>query len=280
MFIVRRKLSGNDRWCVLLCHSEREGSKVRQRTIKYFGVAHGINELELLTKQAKSELRDLSSGPENKENEKNPKDVLLEELVEIARVTEGFHAAIGPCFDRLGLASNLSKTRYQQLRNVVIARVAQPSSKLRTSEVLRSTFQKELSVDQIYRLMDSLVNLEDLIKLKVFNTTKKRMQNQPIDLLLFDVTTLYFESQRSDGLRENGYSKDHKIGEVQVVLALATTSSGSPIGYHLFPGNTAEVKTLMTCIKKWREDFQITNTIVVADRAMLSETNLTLMEAE
>lgn len=280
MFIVRRKLSGNDRWCVLLCHSEREGSKVRQRTIKYFGVAHGINELELLTKQAKSELRDLSSGPENKENEKNPKDVLLEELVEIARVTEGFHAAIGPCFDRLGLASNLSKTRYQQLRDVVIARVAQPSSKLRTSEVLRSTFQKELSVDQIYRLMDSLVNLEDLIKLKVFNTTKKRMQNQPIDLLLFDVTTLYFESQRSDGLRENGYSKDHKIGEVQVVLALATTSNGSPIGYHLFPGNTAEVKTLMTCIKKWREDFQITNTIVVADRAMLSETNLTLMEAE
>jgi transposase len=106
------------------------------------------------------------------------------------------------------------------------------------------------------------------------------MQDQPIDLLLFDVTTLYFESQKSDGLRENGYSKDHKIGEVQVVLALATTSNGSPIGYHLFPGNTAEVKTLLTCIKKWREDFKITNTIVVADRAMLSETNLALMESE
>ena len=107
-----------------------------------------------------------------------------------------------------------------------------------------------------------------------------RMKEQPVDLLLFDVTTLYFESQRSDGLRENGYSKDHKIGEVQIVLALATTSNGSPIGYHLFPGNTAEVNTLLQCIKKWREEFQIANTIVVADRAMLSETNLTLMEAE
>ena len=128
--------------------------------------------------------------------------------------------------------------------------------------------------------MDSLAELEDVIKFKIFNTTKKRMQDQPIDLLLFDVTTLYFESQKSDGLRENGYSKDHKIGEVQVVLALATTSNGSPIGYHLFPGNTAEVKTLLTCIKKWREDFKITNTIVVADRAMLSETNLALMESE
>ena len=43
MFIVRRKLSGKERWCVLLCQSEREGVKVYQKTIKYFGVAHGLN---------------------------------------------------------------------------------------------------------------------------------------------------------------------------------------------------------------------------------------------
>ena len=280
MFVVRRKLPGKDRWCVLLCQSEREGAKVRQKTVKYFGVARGVEELELLTKQAKSELKTISKASENDKKSRNPKDVPLGELEEVARITEGFHAVIGPCFDRLGLASILTKTRYQQLKDVVIARIAEPSSKLKTSRVLHSTFQKGLSVDQIYRLMDSLVNLEDIIKLKIFNVTKKRMQDQPIDLLLFDVTTLYFESQQSDGLRENGYSKDHKIGEVQVVLALATTSNGSPIGYHLFPGNTAEVKTLLTCIKKWREDFKITNTIVVADRAMLSETNLALMEAE
>lgn len=280
MFVVRRKLSGKDRWCVLLCHSERDGNKVRQKTIKYFGVAHGADELELLTKQAKAELKSLSQASEKAENPRNPKDVSLSELEEVARITDGFHAVIGPCFDKLGLTSVLTKTRYQQLKDIVIARVAKPASKLKTSRVLHSTFQKELSVDQIYRLMDSLQDLEDVIKLKIFNATKKRMQDQPIDLLLFDVTTLYFESQESDGLRENGYSKDHKVGEVQVVLALATTSNGSPIGYHLFPGNTAEVKTLLICIKKWREDFKITNTIVVADRAMLSETNLALMEAE
>lgn len=280
MFVVRRKLPGKDRWCVLLCHSEREGAKVRQKTVKYFGVAHGVNELELLTKQAKSELKSLSKTSEKDEKSRDPKDVPLGELEEVARITEGFHTVIGPCFDRLGLASILTKTRYQQLKDVVIARIAEPSSKLKTSRVLHSIFQKGLSVDQIYRLMDALVDLEDIIKLKIFNVTKKRMLDQPIDLLLFDVTTLYFESQHSDGLRENGYSKDHKIGEVQVVLALATTSNGSPIGYHLFPGNTAEVKTLLTCIKKWKEDFKITNTIVVADRAMLSETNLALMEAE
>lgn len=277
MFVVRRKLSGKDRWCVLLCRSEREGAKVHQRTIKYFGIAHGVDELELLTKQARSEQKSLSKASENNGN---PKTVSLSDVVEVARVTEGFHAALEPCFDKLGLASLLTKTRYQQLKDVVIARVAQPSSKQQTSKILHTTFCKELSVDQIYRLMDSLTDLEDVIKLKVFKATKARMKEQPVDLLLFDVTTLYFESQRNDGLRENGYSKDHKIGEVQVVLALATTSDGNPIGYHLFPGNTAEVNTLLQCIKKWREEFQIVNTLVVADRAMLSETNLSLMEAE
>jgi hypothetical protein len=142
MFIVRRKLPGKDRWCVLICHSERDGAKVRQKTIKYFGVAHGDEELKLLTKQAKSELKMLSKVPESNEKTRQPKDVPLGELEEVSRVTEGFHAAIGPSFDRLGLASILTKTRYQQLKNVVIARVAEPSSKLRTSKVLQSTFQK------------------------------------------------------------------------------------------------------------------------------------------
>ena len=75
MFVVRRKLPGKDRWCVLLCHSEREGAKVRQKTIKYFGVAHSPDELELLTKQARSELKMLSRASERTENPRNPKDV-------------------------------------------------------------------------------------------------------------------------------------------------------------------------------------------------------------
>ena len=284
MFIVQRKTPGKDRWCVILCRSERQGKKVHQKRIKYFGMAHGKDELEALVKKAKLELKTLQNTPTLQKKISSTTDpcngTLLGDVVEMSRVTEGFHTVMGPCFDKLGLSSLLTKTRYQQLRDVVMARIAQPASKLHTSKILQSTFNKELSVDQIYHLMDTLVDLEDPIKLKVFKTTQKRLKDQPVDLLLFDVTTLYFESQESDELREIGYSKDHKIGEVQVVLALATTSNGSPIGYHLFPGNTAEVSTLLECIKKWREDFKITNTIVVADRAMLSEKNLTLMESE
>jgi transposase len=280
MFIVRRKLSGKERWCVLLCQSERKGVKVYQKTIKYFGVAHGKEELDLLSKQAKLEKKELTGHSKTGLKGSDFQEVSLKDVQETSRITEGFHDIMGPCFDKLGLSSILTKTRYHQLRDVVLARIAQPTSKLHTSRILQSTFQKELSVDQIYKLMDKLVDLESVIKLKVFEATKKRMKEQPIELLLFDVTTLYFESQKSDDLRKNGYSKDHKVGEVQVVLALATTSNGSPIGYHLFPGNTAEVKTLLRCITEWRKEFFITNTIVVADRAMFSEGNLSLMEAE
>lgn len=285
MFVVKRKLPRKDHWCVLLCRSERQGKKIYQRTVKYFGVAHGEEELKVLVGKAKLELRkQCNTPPELTRKTSSDLDLchgtLLSDVVEVARTTEGFHDVMGPYFDKLGLSSLLTQTRHKQLKDLVMARIACPTSKLHTSRLMHTTFDKELSVDQIYRLMDSLVDSEDAIKFKVFRTTVKRLKDAPVNLLLFDVTTLYFESQKSDGLREMGYSKDHKVGEVQVVLALATTSDGSPVGYHLFPGNTAEVHTLLECIKKWRAEFQIENTIVVADRAMLSETNLSLMESE
>jgi transposase len=161
---------------------------------------------------------------------------------------------------------------------VVIARIAQPSSKLRTAEVLRTTFLRPLSEDQIYLLMDEVIDLEDQIKAKVFETTSRLTPKQTVSLLLFDVTTLYFESQKNDELREFGYSKDHKVGETQVVLALATTEAGAPIGYHLFKGNTAEVSTLLMYLENWKTIFDIKDVIVVADRAMMSDDNLRAME--
>jgi transposase len=92
------------------------------------------------------------------------------------------------------------------------------------------------------------------------------------------VTTLYFKSQKSDELRDFGYSKDRKINEEQEVLALTTTPKDLPIGYTLFPGKTAEVNTLLNCMQRWQTTFPIQNVCVVADRAMMSEQNLAMME--
>lgn len=283
MFVVCKKLSGESRWCILICQSVREGKKVRQKTLKYYGVAHGDKQRQLLANNAKQEIEHLKNAQASAKKPQAVADdpchgVLLSNTIECSRVVEGFHAVLGPIFDSIGLSPLFTKIRYNQLRDVVIARIAQPASKLRTAQVLQTSFLRPLSENQIYKLMDQLIDLEDAIIARVFATTQKLIEQQVIDLLLFDVTTLYFESQKSDELRDFGYSKDHKIGETQVVLALATTKAGAPIGYQLFRGNTAEVGTLLQCLEKWREIFDIQNVIVVADRAMMSNNNLLALE--
>ena len=203
----------------------------------------------------------------------------LKSLSESQRVIEGFHDIFSPVFDELNLSETLSAIREKQLKDVVILRIATPCSKSRTAGLLKRNYAKLLSEDQIYRLMDAVANMEQTIKLKIFKATKSHCEDQTVTVLFFDVTTLYYESQDNDGLREFGYSKDHKIGETQVVLALATTAEGLPIGYSLFPGNTAEVKTLLHCLEEWRRELKIERAVVVADRAMMSEKNLQEMEA-
>jgi len=286
MFVVCRKLPGSSRSCILICQSVRDGKKVTQKTVKYYGVAHSEEQRLILVEQARNEITKLipprpltKKATSSEETLIDPcNGALLGHMVERFRMVDGFHAIFEPIFDELNLASLFTKIRYNQLRDVVITRIAHPASKLHTAELLKTTFLRPLSEDQIYRLMDEIVGFEDKIKSKVFETTQKLTLKQPADLLLFDVTTLYFESQKSDELREFGYSKDHKVGETQVVLALATTATGSPIGYHLFKGNTAEVTTLLECLEKWKTILDINNVIVVADRAMMSEDNLKAME--
>ena len=97
-------------------------------------------------------------------------------------------------------------------------------------------------------------------------------------MMLFDITTLYFESVDVDELRAFGYSKDQKYHCTQVVLALATNEDGLPIGYELFAGNTAEVSTLIQCMKNWAGTLQIDRVSFVADRALCSKANLSLLE--
>jgi transposase len=99
-----------------------------------------------------------------------------------------------------------------------------------------------------------------------------------IDVLLFDVTTLHFESVEVDTLRKFGYSKSFRFNTTQVVLALASTSDGLPIGYELFDGSTAEVNTLTAAIDSWRTQFDIDDVCVIGDRAMLSEKNLAALD--
>jgi transposase len=274
MYVRCQKLKGKDRIAVMICHSERNGTKVTQRTLKYFGIAHNNQELLALKKIAAIELQRIKSSPPAIAQVSHKVEQIKEEI----RIIEGFHEIFGVMYDRLNLSTLLSGLKYRRLRDVAIARIAAPSSKCRTAQMLTKLYAKPLSEDQIYYLMDCIIPHEAAIKAKIFEATRQLSSQQKIDLLFFDVTTLHFESQKRDDLRDFEYSKDHKIGETQVVLALATTSEGLPIGYSLFSGKTAEVKTLLKCLDEWRQFVDISEVIVIADRAMMSEENLQEME--
>jgi len=271
MNVYARKLS-KKRTAVMLRKSMRVDGKVKTKIIKYFGIAHGKEELKKLRQRAYAEKRKLCPP------KRDPIKVRLSALKEKDRVAEGYHDVFEKLFDELELKTCFSKIKYRQLKDVVIARIATPTSKLHTSRILEKSFQKQLSEDQIYDLMDKLLENEEEIKRKIFEATQKSSADQVINVLFFDVTTLYFESHKSDEIKEFGYSKDGKKGEVQVVLALATSEWGFPIGYHLFPGNTAEIKTLLQSLSEWEKIIPIKNVRMVADRAMMSNDNLSQME--
>jgi transposase len=282
MFIRCRPNAAKTKWTVMVCKSTRKGEKVSQEIVKYLGVAHNEKERKALERLGQSEIRSLTTLPEYAEDVLSTKNecdgVLLGDVVETKRVLEGPHDVFGKFFDLINLQDLFEPQQYERLKDVVVCRIASPASKRQTAKLLSQEYDRATSKESIYRLMDKLTCHQEEIQTRIFNTTKNLSEKQVIDVLFFDVTTLYYESQQNDEIRDFGYSKDHKIGEVQVVLALATTSKGLPLGYMLFPGKTAEVTTLLQCLEAWKKNFEIQNVVVVADRAMMSETNLQAME--
>ena len=99
-----------------------------------------------------------------------------------------------------------------------------------------------------------------------------------IDLIFFDATTLYFESFTEDELKQNGFSKDHKFGQPQVLLALMVTEQGIPIGYEVFPGSTYEGHTLIPMLESIKERYNLGKVVFVADSGLLNAANLQAME--
>jgi len=216
-------------------------------------------------------------GPRPGAGSRPTSEVTLSNVVEEQRVIEGIGEVFGPLYQELGFSRVIQK-QARVLEATVLSRVANPVSKRRTAALLEEDFGIRLPLDRIYRMMDELYERRDALQ-DLVRAASLSLFPGSIDVIFFDVTTLYFESVEEDELRAFGYSKDQKFHMTQVVLALATTEEGLPIGYRLFHGATAEVKTLLECVKAWRLVVQIGNVVLVADRGMMSEENLTLLEA-
>ena len=307
MFIRIKPTAKPNKKKVQICESVRQGAKVKQVIVRHVGIAHDEKELESLKKlgkvliaqileerngpflfpiedleEADTYLKEQSDKPlavvsETKTNERKSHTVDLDDLSEQKRIVEGFHDVFGALFNSLGFNHILPKKKSDVLKELILARIATPASKRASQERLKADFGIDIHLDRIYRMMDALVEKQEAFQAKVFESTQS-MCFEKVDMIFFDVTTLYFESIEEDGLREFGYSKDQKFHSTQVVMALATTQDGLPVGYKLFPGNTAEVSSLLRCLEEWKKTLPIGATTIVADRAMMSETNMQTLE--
>ena len=206
----------------------------------------------------------------------------IKTLKEEGRICVGIEDVFAQAYNQLGLLDGINTGRKKSesnelLKEMVLSRIHKPSSKSKSVQNIKRDKTVELNLDKVYRMMDKVSKNEGRIKNKVVGQTLDLFK-QKINVAFFDVTTLYFESFIPDELRVSGYSKDNKFKETQVVLSLLTTSSGLPLGYELFPGNTYEGSTLISAVNKLKETYDISDVLIVADRAMFTKDNLSQLD--
>ena len=125
--------------------------------------------------------------------------------------------------------------------------------------------------------MDKLADNNELIQQQIY-TTGRDLFNQQLDVVFYDVTTFYFESEveKEGELRQMGFGKDGKIGNTQILYCMMIDKDKNPIGYRIFKGDTYEGHTFEKALDDLKNQYSIDKIIVVADRGMLSKNNISL----
>jgi transposase len=171
---------------------------------------------------------------------------------------------------------------------LVIARLLEPSSELHTAEQWypRTALPELLGVpaervddNRLYRALDQLLPHKNELQVHL----KRRMGDLfalEYDILLYDVTSTFFEGAADFPMAQRGYSRDQRSDCKQVCLGLVVSRCGMPLGYEIFPGNTADVSTVEQIVTLMEARYGKSNRIWVMDRGMVSEKNLAFLRKE
>lgn len=154
---------------------------------------------------------------------------------------------------------------------LTLARIVEPTSKLDSLRVLTDLGISRLDKNEVYRSLRRVIDRD--YRSTICHLCFTQAAKAKISLLLYDVTTLYFEVQKDDEYRKPGLSKERRL-EPQIIVGLLVDQSGFPLDLHSFEGNTAEGKTIIPVIKSFCREHNLDSVTVVADAAMLSLKNL------
>lgn len=297
MFVRVKRDKDSERRRVQVVENTRIGTKVKQKIIRHVGIAYNDMEEqkmkdlgEFIVANEKTKSESLIFGPETlaelaiqarKHPQKDELNVNLKKLKEEQRVVLGVHEVLGEVYNTLGFNKLLGarrKSSEKKLFHITMARLANPASKRATVRDLAQDFGTQINLSSVYRMMDHIdEKVIDKSRMLAYESATKLIGGK-LELVFYDCTTLYFESFSEDDLRRNGFSKDLKFNQPQIVLGLVATSEGLPIDYEVFPGNTFEGNTVERAIDQIREKYNIDKVVFVADSAMIKIPNQAYFE--
>ncbi len=240
----------------------------KRSILHHVGSAHTDAELQELMTLAEEWIKDYSQQLSVFPDE-NPNKVLhLNHCTFMGVQYRYFHQQINIIQDKMGFGD-----LPPLLNDLVAIRIFEPASKLRSLELMERYFGIRHSRKTYYKIAPKCIELKETIEHKVVRFAQQYYSFN-FDLVFYDVTTLYFETFEEDELRKNGFSKDNKSHQPQILVALMVTKEGFPIACEIFSGNTFEGHTIIPVINKIIQKNNVQNFTVVADAAMISSENI------
>jgi len=271
--IIDKNPSGN---YIRIVESYRdESGKPRSRTLFSLGRVDNFSPESL--KRMGQRLYQLGGG--------DLKDLLGEQVKEEGRFNYGFvlvyrkilnHFGIDRILKCIAKKKKLTYSLVEVVLLLLVERLNAPCSK-------RSSFfhQNEylglpaVPMQHLYRCLDYLADHSKLIQQSIYQTGRD-LFNQRLDVVFYDVTTFYFDSEleEEDALRQKGFGKDGKVGKTQVIFGMLIDKYKQPIGYQLYRGDQWEGKTYEDMVLRLKKEYLIDDIILVADRGMINKANL------
>ena len=254
-------------------------SNGRFREVFHLGVAHG--EEEAVSLEAKGKHWIATYGGQQTidfegqaEKELRTAEGVLSDI-KSARLTAA-QTIINKVYDSIGF----NEIKDEELRQLVVGRICQPLSKKATADYLRRHFKDDVSLQKIYRYMDKLYKTQQQSVQEISERHTRALFGGNIGILFYDVTTLYFETTDKDDLRNNGFSKDGKNANPQVVLGLLVSRGGYPLSYSLFNGAQFEGYTMIPIVDDFVQRYNLGNDfVVIADSGLMSDKNIRLLRS-
>jgi len=257
--------------------SKQSGS---YKEVQAIGTSSDESEIAELVQQGNDWIRRQSAVPDifsQYEQEKAEREVVEHFFSNIKNVLlNGTQLILNRVYKMIGF----DQINDSLLKDFVVARICQPSSKAATIDYLKSHFEEDIYLDKIYRYLDVLQSTQQAKIQQISVTHTRKILGGKIGIVFYDVTTLYFETDYADELRKPGFSKDGKHSQPQIVLGLLVSAGGYPLSYSIHEGNKYEGYTMLPVVEGFVKEFELKDFVIVADSGLMNKDNIAELEAK